>query len=638
MAVATVMGIVGILVALHARVISTPAYKQAIELAKSSRQVQTLLGDGIAVKLPVIGWVESGDGSEFVAFSATIAGSRGRGHLYGVANAIYDNWEFSRLSFVPDREQQKIDLAPTPSRPYLPSVPAKKVYLIPVGMNEPLDWAPAYYKAKLGIDIQLLPATPLDQTLIDSQRQQVDSERFIEYLGQRYSDLAADPASILIGVTSSDIFIRSFDWSYAENLRNDARFAVVSSARFHPLRPFDHSNPEWLTSRFQKMLTKNIAILYFGLPMSNDYTSLLSGGVLSGREVDLMGGALIGAEGRWDPFFNEGDVLVSISAVPGKPPIWRMEGLQEVHPDTSTRIFNADLTVGLFAYRKTDFRFDGDYPLQFTRAYRNQDNYQRPFGLGANDSMDIFLIGQLGVYIDLLLEDGGRIHFLHVPPAAGQKGDTYQAGVHSGSPFSRSRVVFSGSDWTIYRPDGWKFIFPYRPKYGGANVTVLTGFSDPSGHVYQMVRDSTSGDLLSVTTPAGQWLHFERDAQHHVHSISDSSGRTVTYEYDPRGCLTRVLDSDGDEERYTFDDKAQMLTVSFGSGAPILTNTYNVSGDLETQTMSDGKKFEYHYVRDRNASGRGFVPDLITSPNGLVTHILYSYGGYTQSLPTTPPG
>jgi YD repeat-containing protein len=514
----------------------------------------------------------------------------------------------------------------------LPAVPEKKVYLIPVALDEPLAWAPAYYKAKLGVDVEVLPAAELDPTLVDPRRQQVDSERLIQYLARKYPELAKNPAAILIGVTSHDIFIRSLSRSYAENYRRDGRFAIVSSARFRPLAFLNDWNPEWLNSRFQKMLTKNMVILYFDL---RDYTRLLSGGVLSGREVDLMGGAIIGAEG-WDPFIDSGDFEVTLYAVPGKPLVWRLAESREILPQTSAHIFNADLTIGLFIYRKTDFRFDGDYPLQFTRVYRNKADHSRPFGIGANDSMDIFLIGQMGSYVDLLFADGGRIHFVHVPAAAGQTGDTYQGQSASGDPFSRARAVFAANSWTIERRDGWKFYFPYRPEAPGANVTVLTGFTDPSGHNYDMVRDA-SGDLLSVTTPAGQWLHFTRDAQHRVQSISDSSGRTATYDYDAAGRLSHMADTEGHQERYTYDDKAQMLSIALGSDAPILVNIYDISGNIATQTMPDGRKFEYHYVRDPGGRGAGLVPDLITAPNGLLTHIQYNSEGYTQSLPLPPP-
>jgi YD repeat-containing protein len=622
---------------LHRLVTSTGAYAQAIALAYSSSEVQDFLGDGIKTQAPAIGFVNSSNNSQFTEFSVRLVGSRASGHLYGVANAVNGAWEFSRLSFLADRTAKKIDLAPARLRLALPAVPAKKVYLIPVGLdsNESLEWAPAYYKTKLGIDVAVLPASSLPNDLEDPRRHQVDSERFVERLHRSYPQLAEDPSNILIGVTSRDIFIRSFGWSYAENYRRDGHLAVVSSARFHPLTFLERWNPEWFNSRVQKMLTKNIAILYFDLPMSSDYTSLLSGGVLSGQEVDLMSGSLIGAEGQWDPFIDSGDIGVTMYATRDKPLLWRLAASCGELPGTSVDVFNADLTIGIFAYRKTDFRFDGEYPLQFTRVYRNKDSQSRPFGIGANDSMDIFLVGQMGVYIDLVFEDGGRIHFVHKPAEPRQSGDTYLAASAAGNAFSRARAVFAGNNWTIERRDGWKFNFPYTPRALGANVTVLTGFSDPSGHTYKMVRD-TSGDLLSVTTPSGQWLHFERDSHHRIQSIAGSSGRTVGYEYDAAGRLSHMIESDGRQERYTYDDKAQMLTVTLDSDAPLLVNDYDISGNIITQTLPEGYKFEYHYTRDLRGRGNALVPDLITAPNGLLTHIQYGPEGYSQSLPIPP--
>ena len=95
-----------------------------------------------------------------------------------------------------------------------------------------------------------------------------------------------------------------------------------------------------------------------------------------------------------------------------------------------------------------------------------------------------------------------------------------------------------------------------------------------------------------------------------------------------------MTDSDGHTSAYTYDDKLQMRTVSRGRNALALTNTYDIRGNIKTQTTADGQRFEYHYVQNsRNSS----VPDLITTPNGLLTHIRYAAGRYTQSLPMSPP-
>ena len=196
---------------------------------------------------------------------------------------------------------------------------------MPIDLNsdESLVWAPAYFKAKLGIDVTILPAMRSDASFVDARRAQVDSEKCVEYLRRQLPDLADDPATILIAVTSRDIFIRSYSWDYAENYRYNGRFAVVSSARMRDWSFPARGNAEWLGSRLQKMLTKNIAVLYFDLPMSSDYTSLLSGGVLTGEEADLMSGSIIGTEGQWDSFVQAGEPEVTIYDVPRRPALWR---------------------------------------------------------------------------------------------------------------------------------------------------------------------------------------------------------------------------------------------------------------------------------------------------------------------------
>jgi len=614
---------------MSAQVAATFPYQEAVRIAQESSEVQNVLGDRIKVSSQAFGVTSKKYGSQFVEWTVVLSGSRSSGDLYGVANEVNGNWEFSRLTLISGISGNKIDLSPKSQRLSMPPVPKKKIYLLPFDLDtgESLDWAPAYYMAKLGVDVSLLPPAHADPSLIEPRRRQLDSEKCVDYIRANLRELSSDPSTLVIAVTSRDIFIRSFAWSYAENYRHNGRFAVVSSARLKPFSFLAKRNPEWAASRLQKMLTKNIAMLYFDLPMSSDYTSLLSGGVLSGDEVDFMSGSVIGAEGRWDPFVESGEPEVTIYDLPEKPPLWRVTFSDEALPDTSAQVFNADLALGLFVQRQTDFRLDDQFNLQFVRVYRNQDEQSRSFGIGTNDSLDIFLTGQMGSYVDLILADGGRVHFEHSVSLSG--GDTY---VTRGGDYTTA--AYRGDNWTISRKDGWKFYMPYRPKALPQNVTVLTGFSDPAGNMYRMDRDSY-GDLLSITTPSGEWLHFQHDSAHRVQHIESSTGRAVDYEYEPSGCLSRVTDSDGRTSLYTYDDKAQMRTVSRGTNALALTNTYDIRGNIKTQTMADGHRFEYHYVQDSRSNST--VPNLIIAPNGLLTYIRYAAGSYTQSLPMPPP-
>jgi YD repeat-containing protein len=618
---------------LNIALVQSDAYKDSLKIALSSPEVQRAIGGSIQVKQPVFGYALRLRHSQFAEWSVILAGQRGTGHLYGVANKVNGDWNFSRLAFHPNNGKEKTDLTPV-RRLRFPPVPAKHVYFLPIGLDsgESLDWAPAYYRARLGVDIAVLPPVPLDPKLVDPERNQLNSDKCFDFMVQLHPEIARDPASLLVAVTSADLYIPSLGWSYSENSRRDSRYAIISSARLHPSL-LGLWNPEWLNSRVQKLLTKNIGILYFDLPMSADYTSLLSSGLLSGTQIDEMAGDIIGAEGRWDPLVQTGGPSVTIYDVSGKTMLWRMAYSGSAPSDTSSHTFCASLTNGLLVARKTDFVFEGDPAMQFSRIDRNQDDRSRAFGVGGSDLFDIFLGGEMGVAVDLIMEDGARTHFIHQPPDATQTGDTYLAGRYGVDRFMNAKAVYAGDSWNVKTTDGWTYIFPYRPRALPQYVTVLTGFLDPQGHKYEMERDSF-GALIDVVSPFGDWLHFENDSQHRIRKITSSLGRSVLYEYDAAGRMFRATDSDGHVDSYTYDEKGQMLTIAHGTEKPILTNQYSSDGYIKSQIMGDGRRFVYAYFRgERNI----ILENQITDPNGLETYIQYVPGGYLQWLPTNVP-
>jgi YD repeat-containing protein len=619
---------------LNIRVMRSEAYKDSLERALSSPEVQSLIGTGVRPSYPFFGFELPFQYAHFAEWSLALKGSRGSGHLYGVATRINERWDVSRLVFVSSNDRKRVDLTPV-RQLRLPPVPFKTVYLVPIGLaqGESIEWAPDYYKARLGITLQILPAVHLDTKLIDPARNLLNADRVVELLQKIHPELARDPSAIVVGVTSADMYIPGFGMEYAENLRVEGRYAVVSSARLHPPAPLGDWNPEWLNSRLQKLLTKNLVILYFGLPMSNDYTSLVSVGVLSGTEIDAMGGEIVGAEGGWDPFPESADPAVTIYDVPGKEQLWKMAYVGSALPDSASQVFCADLSVGLLIQRKADFVFEDEPSLQFTRVYRNQDERSRALGIGGSDSFDIFLGGQMGTAVDLIMDDGVRIHFKHQQPKPGQSGDIYQAGWAGNYRFNGTQAVYSGGSWTIKTTDGWAYSFPYRPKALPQYVTVLTGFTDRAGHNYAMERDAF-GALVSVTSPSGKWLRFENDSAHRIRQVTSSLGRSVRYDYDAGGRMVRATDSEGRVDSYTYDEKGRMLTASHGTEKPVMINEYSSDNYIETQIMSNGRKFVYHYFRGQANVIR---ENQIIDPNGLETYFQYGSGGYLQSLPTPIP-
>ena len=95
------------------------------------------------------------------------------------------------------------------------------------------------------------------------------------------------------------------------------------------------------------------------------------------------------------------------------------------------------LSSGLFIYNKTDLVLPDVIPLSLTRTYRPNDSWSRPFGIGTTHPYEMFIGGDgngygATAYVDLILPDGTRIHFV---------------GVGSGPSFSTYQHSAAGTPW-----------------------------------------------------------------------------------------------------------------------------------------------------------------------------------------------
>lgn len=84
-----------------------------------------------------------------------------------------------------------------------------------------------------------------------------------------------------------------------------------------------------------------------------------------------------------------------------------------------------DLGTGLFVMTKTDLALPDVLPLVLTRTYRNEDPEVRPFGIGATHPYDLWMGNQQDFQqVDLILPDGGRIHYTRINPGTGIEGSS----------------------------------------------------------------------------------------------------------------------------------------------------------------------------------------------------------------------
>jgi YD repeat-containing protein len=607
--------------------IATPACQQAFAIAQNSPEVRATLGEPVRESGMPAGTADRTRGAAFAEWTDELAGPKGTGHLCAVANRVGERWTFSRLVFFPSVGGPAIDLTPAPELATPLALTDAKVYLVPLDLpaDYSLDWAPAYYKAKLGIDVKVLPAVPLEDWVTDSARQQAVAERLTLVMDQAEEEIARDPATILLGVTQRDIYIGRLTWRYAINYRDHGRRGVVSIARLQARLANPDQNRVSLASRLQKLLTKNILILAFHLPQSEDPSSILYFTRNRGPELDLMSENIMGGTGEW--VSTAEDATVTVAAAAGKPENWGIYRVLKPPLDTSSEVFETDIELGLFIQRHTDFYLDGPHPFQFVRVFRTKDDASRPFGVGGNDSLDIFLSGQMGQWIDLIDEAGSRIHFQR-DLRAYEKIDQVYNSAEGTSVFFNPRLEFTANIWKLGTSDGWSYVFPYRSDWPGPKVTILTGYSDPEGRRYAMTRNS-KGDLASITTPSGYSLTFQRDSAGRIQKITDSRGRSVEYFYDRVGRLVRFADSTGNEETYTYDGANHMLLIVDGAGRQILKNEYD-GDDVVKQTLSDGRQLKYRYTgRVGNTLSQG----AFTDPNGFSTTFDFRKEGTSQSLP-----
>ena len=228
-------------------------------------------------------------GSDFAEWTGPLKGPKGHGWLSGVANHTGSSWHYGRPIFTAS-DGRIADLTPHPTRdPLLAGESKKEVILVPLGSipNSYLAWAPEYYRARFALNVEVLPPIPLSSSVWNARRRQFIAEDLISLMKRALPEKTQDQSAILIGITSADMYIRSYDWNYAINYREDGRFSVVSTARLRPSLFFQKWNSALEFSRLQKMITKNI---YVGRPKSK---SLVNEPFALACEIVMLGPGFI---------------------------------------------------------------------------------------------------------------------------------------------------------------------------------------------------------------------------------------------------------------------------------------------------------------------------------------------------------
>jgi predicted Zn-dependent protease len=162
------------------------------------------------------------------------------------------------------------------------------IYFVPLGpitFPSPRELT-IYYRQKLGLTIHILPSLPIEPVVLDRVRRQVIGEELIALMKRKYPHLVKDSSVLLIGLTKSDMYIRSKDWRFAFAIRQEGRYVVASTYRMDPVNFGEFPDPRLLATRLRKVITKQLGLYLYGLSQREGRTSVLFGPILSLGDLD----------------------------------------------------------------------------------------------------------------------------------------------------------------------------------------------------------------------------------------------------------------------------------------------------------------------------------------------------------------
>ncbi|HKR21391.1 MAG TPA: DUF6531 domain-containing protein, partial [Pyrinomonadaceae bacterium] len=287
-----------------------------------------------------------------------------------------------------------------------------------------------------------------------------------------------------------------------------------------------------------------------------------------------------------------------------------------------------DGATGLYLYTKTDFSIPDTFPIEFTRTYRTRDQMSRPFGIGTSHSFEMFIVGATWPYtfVDLILPDGGRVHYDRVSGGTSFIDAVYE---HTGgpSPFYKSRIRWVGG-WELKLRDGSSFIFPDGENQVVPGKAAVISMRDRHGNALILTRDG-DGNLIKITSPNGRFIELTYDGFDRITKAKDNIGREILYAYDASGRLSQVTELNLGTTKYTYDTSNRMLTVEDPRGI-VRRTTFNDEGFVTAVTYAQGTAEQATITYERQPGTNLLASTL--DPRGRRTGYVYDTQGNILSI------
>ena len=527
-----------------------------------------------------------------------------------------------------------------------------RIYLVQMGehkapysLNDFAQWL----RSKYELDVQVLQPINLPHDAWDSERKQYVAELLCEQIKREHPDLAADPKALFFGVTDFDIYSVSKRMSFSIAMRYESRFAIISNHRgmiwfnWEREKGDAEASRQEFEARLRRIFLRNVALLYWHLPLNNDSTSLLQDYVDPATPVDdIYESDLDPARTSTGEYLNGPGISFTYSAKDGIKPL-PGASIQESHDnpnlsthDESREVFEVYLAAGLLVDRHTDFNLPDTIPIQFERTTRDGWGGSHPFGISGTDNYDDFLYSNDNIRDYIAHADGNRDELLRVPIwMPFQSFAKYVDTGYSGKYYEMHWRTFPFGHYDLKRYDGE--VKTFLPCSDSKFPCYLTGLRNGQGQELKFNRDATRR-LTQLTSPNRSWLRLSYGPGNHIAEIDDSRGRTVRYGYDGNHRLTTVTYPTGEVYHYEYDNTQHLLTFSVAPDAKteprvMLRNEYE-DGRVVKQTLDDGTAYTYKF----SVSSSGSVIGVdVRTPDGRVFNIEISDGYSTSTVRELTP-
>jgi YD repeat-containing protein len=434
------------------------------------------------------------------------------------------------------------------------------VFLVPVfAPVERLAELQRYYHDTLNLNVQILPPFQPIRSW-DVNRLQWSAEKVIDELIEMEGPRLRSAGRVaIVAITADDLYSRQDNWVFG--WWSPSRVSVISYARMDPRRYKQQADDAVIGMRLRRMVTKYIGRLYFDLPVDDEPSSPMYAKIFSVAALDAISDDLAPAG-----FFSQRPLV---------------EFSQPVN-----------LSTGVYIHQDVDFVLEDTPRVVFERTYRSDDSQMRPFGLGNNHPYGRFLVGDAPAlsYVDLVLEDGVRVHYRRASPGTGAENAVF---VHDATPsgYLNSRLSWKGTSWLLETTDGSSVRFPACSP-GALKACTMSGYTDRNGRRIEVSFDARNNPVR-IETDHHHTVELQYDDQDRVIRAWDDAGHWMTYRYDARGRLFRADYSTGYTRQYTYDAAGRMLLFTDG----------NVTERMAYDSQGRCVRFERTRVTNRSASG-----------------------------------